>query len=413
MKRYNIALIHYSCPPIVGGVEEIVRQQAQLFHRNYHQVKIVAGKGEQFTFDYPIEINPLLYTQHPQILKIHQKIIEGNVSGLELLVNKIFFYLSKTLENYDFLIAHNILTMNFNLPLTLAVHKLADTDSIKIIAWNHDSPYFYNDYPSYLNNPPWNILKTYNKRIYYVAISKSRKKQFQKLYGENSKIKVIPDGIDPISFFKLSPLTVKILEERNLLEADLLMVQPSRLTPRKNIELSIKVLKSFKNKGIKAKLLLTGAYDPHLPKSKSYYFKLRALAKNLKVEKDIIIIAEYKLKSRQKIIPSRAFIRDLYLISDVLFMPSLQEGFGIPLLEAGMIKLPIACSDIPPFREIGGSDVCIFGLEETPEKIADKILKFLEKLPTHKFYRKVIKNFVWDTIYKFQLLPFLNEISKK
>ena len=413
MKRYNIALIHYSCPPVIGGVEEIVRQQAQLFHRNYHQVKIIAGEGGQFSLDYPIEINPLLYTRHPQILRVHKKIMEGSSSGLEQLADRIYFYLSKSLENYDFLIAHNILTMNFNLPLTFAIHKLVNNNSIKIIAWNHDSPYFYPNYPSYLNEEPWNILKTFNQKIHYIAISKSRQKQFQKLYKQKSKIRVIPDGIDPISFFKLDPLTVRIVGERNLLEADLLMVQPSRLTPRKNIELSIRVLKAFKDKGVEAKLLLTGAYDPHIPKSKSYYFKLRALAKNLKVEEDIIIIAEHKLKSQQKVIPSRSLIRDLYLISDLLFMPSIQEGFGIPLLEAGMIKLPVACSDIPPFREIGGSDVCVFGLDEIPEKIADKILKFLEKLPTHKFYRKVIKNFVWDTIYKFQLLPFLNEISEK
>jgi glycosyltransferase involved in cell wall biosynthesis len=413
MKRFNIALIHYSCPPVIGGVEEILRQQASLFHRNYHQVKIVAGCGDQFTLDYPVEINPILHSQHPQILQIHQKLLNGYSSKLESLINKIYFYLSKTLEGYDILIAHNILTMNFNLPLTIAVHRLAESNNIKIIAWNHDSPYFYPDYPPFLDNPPWNILKSYHPNIHYVAISQTRKKQFQKLYGPQSKVKVIPDGIDPIGFFQLNPLTVKIIKEKNLFEADLLMVQPSRLTPRKNIELSIKVLKSLKDRGIRVYLLLTGVYDPHLPKTKSYYYKLRDLAKNLKVEKDIIFLAEYTLQSRQKLIPNRTLIRDLYLIADLLFMPSIQEGFGIPLLEAGMIKLPIVCSNIGPFKEIGGNEVCLFNLSDSHEKIAEKIIHFLEKLPTHNFYRKVIKNYTWDIIYKFQLFPFLKEISEK
>ena len=45
----NIAILHYTCPPIVGGVEEIVRQQASLFHRYHHIVKILAGEGNHFT----------------------------------------------------------------------------------------------------------------------------------------------------------------------------------------------------------------------------------------------------------------------------------------------------------------------------------------------------------------------------
>ncbi|GAH07436.1 unnamed protein product, partial [marine sediment metagenome] len=60
----------------------------------------------------------------------------------------------------------------------------------------------------------------------------------------------------------------------NLFTANLLMLQPSRLHPRKNIELSIEVLKAFHDKGIQAKLLLAGAYDPHERKTTHYYNKL-------------------------------------------------------------------------------------------------------------------------------------------
>jgi glycosyltransferase involved in cell wall biosynthesis len=42
----------------------------------------------------------------------------------------------------------------------------------------------------------------------------------------------------------------------------------------------------------------------------------------------------------------------LYAAAACFVFPSLVEGFGIPLLEAARCGCPIACSDIPVFREI-------------------------------------------------------------
>lgn len=45
-------------------------------------------------------------------------------------------------------------------------------------------------------------------------------------------------------------------------------------------------------------------------------------------------------------------LADLYTTAACFVFPSLVEGFGIPLLEAARYGCPIACSDIPVFREI-------------------------------------------------------------
>ena len=45
-------------------------------------------------------------------------------------------------------------------------------------------------------------------------------------------------------------------------------------------------------------------------------------------------------------------LADLYTSADCFVFPTLVEGFGIPLLEAARCGCPIACSDIPVFREI-------------------------------------------------------------
>lgn len=397
----------------MGGVEEVLRQQASLFHRYHHKVKIFTGAGDQFTKDYQVEINPLLDSRNDHILHAHKLILENDLKEMEVLSQRIHDYLNHVLNRFDLLIAHNVLTMPFNLPLTRALHQLAQDGSIPIVSWNHDSPYFYHDYPSYLNRTPWDILKRSNSRIHYVVISESRRVQFSNLYGTGERLYVVPNGIDPIRFFRLDPNTVRLIQEQNLFESDFLMVQPSRLHPRKNIELSIRVTRALQDRNINARLLLTGAYDHHEPSTMEYYHKLQQLARKLRIEKDIIVLAEYRYKSGERITPDRILIRDLYLIADILFLPSWQEGFGIPLLESGMIKLPVVCSNIPPFMEIGGDDVCVFDLNDPPEMIAQKILDFLHVLKPQRMFRRVIRNYVWDNIYHSKLLPILQSIVEE
>jgi glycosyltransferase involved in cell wall biosynthesis len=49
---------------------------------------------------------------------------------------------------------------------------------------------------------------------------------------------------------------------------------------------------------------------------------------------------------------------------DVYVMSSYSEGFGLSLLEAGLNKLPVVCSDLPIYRELfTEKDVCFFELD--------------------------------------------------
>jgi glycosyltransferase involved in cell wall biosynthesis len=53
-------------------------------------------------------------------------------------------------------------------------------------------------------------------------------------------------------------------------------------------------------------------------------------------------------------------LADLYAAADCFVYPSLAEGFGIPLAEAAKLGCPVACSDIPPFREVLGTHARFF-----------------------------------------------------
>ena len=97
-------------------------------------------------------------------------------------------------------------------------------------------------------------------------------------------------------------------------------------------------------------------------------------------------------------------------MADLLLMTSKDEGFGLPLLEAGMIKLPIACSEISPFKEVG-EDVCFFHLDDPPLSIAGRIMEYLGRINTHKMFRKVMRKYIMEVVCKQELLPFLRNLT--
>jgi len=410
MKKSKIALLHYSSPPVVGGVEEVMKQQALLLHRQGHKVKIISGKGESLSREFPTTIDPIFSSLNPNVDLALKELKVGRADRFKYVGDVIYEHLKKEVDSYDILIVHNVMTMPYNLPLTYAVKKLSNSRRIKIISWNHDSIYFYPDCPDMYHSEPWDILKEKIPFIHYVCISKFRCKQFQELYKINETILVIPDGVDPAGFFQIDPDSQKIIHEQKLYEADLIIVQPSRLIPRKNVELGLKVAGAMKRMGVDVRYLITGAYDPHEQRDVKYYRRLKEIARDLDIADEAIFIAEYRTKNGEEIIPNRSFIRDLYFIADILFMPSSSEGFGLPLLEAGAVKLPIACSEIPPFREIGGNHICTFSLTDSPDRIADRILRFLATIPTHNMYRNVIKNYVWDSIYQTHMVPLFRKV---
>ncbi len=408
-KPLRIGILHYSCPPVVGGVEEVLSQHASILHRQGQSVSILAGTGKTYTDSFPVRIEPLLGSKNASILKAQEKSKSGDHRHLKLLTTRIYKILEDWSPDLDVVLAHNVLHMPFNLPFTMAIHRLAESgNGPVIVSWAHDSPYLQPNYPKYLNDSPWNILRRPHPNIHYVTISESRKQMFGELFGD-APWKVIHNGIDPASFYYLDPRSVRLAYELDAFNRDLILVQPSRITPRKNLELAIHIIRGIKILGYNVLFIMTGAYDPHEGKAVAYYRRLRYWIKELDLENNIAILAEYRFRDKTKLVPDRIFIRDLYLMADLLLMTSKDEGFGLPLLEAGMAKLPIACSEIPAFLELG-QDVCFFRLDDHPLTIAGRIMEYLARTSTHKMFRSVMQNYVSEVVCKKEIIPFLRDI---
>jgi glycosyltransferase involved in cell wall biosynthesis len=73
---------------------------------------------------------------------------------------------------------------------------------------------------------------------------------------------------------------------------------------------------------------------------------------------------------------SVAKLESLYALADCLALPSLHEGFGLPVAEAMARGVPVVCSDIAALREVGGPAALYFD-PRSPAQIADKFAEVL------------------------------------
>jgi glycosyltransferase involved in cell wall biosynthesis len=74
--------------------------------------------------------------------------------------------------------------------------------------------------------------------------------------------------------------------------------------------------------------------------------------------------------------------------------PSTFEGFGMPVSEAMAAEVPVACSDIPPLREVAGSTVHYFD-PSSDAAIRDALERLVAgKIPTEAAARRAAQ-FTW------------------
>jgi glycosyltransferase involved in cell wall biosynthesis len=72
-----------------------------------------------------------------------------------------------------------------------------------------------------------------------------------------------------------------------------------------------------------------------------------------------------------------AELDSLYALASCLVLPTLHEGFGLPVLEAMARSLPVACSDIPALREVAG-DAALYFDPRAPAQIAATLGEVLD-----------------------------------
>ncbi len=393
MTKPRIAILHYSVPPIIGGVEVTIAAHARLLREQGYAVKLIAGRGDNATRI------PELDSRNPRVETIQRELARGTIPpDYAALTDELQRALAAALRDVDILIAHNVPTLHKNLALTNALYQLVTHAQVKLIAWAHD---FAWDDPVYADDlhdgAPWDLLKRAWDNTQYVVVSTARQHDLARLLDiPISKIVVVPPGLDAAEFFQVSAKSAQWMRELKLLDGAPLFLLPARVTRRKNIELGIEIVHALAEQGFKPKLVVMGPLGPHNPKNRAYLEELKTRA-----AETIIFLQEYGAVGD-------AERRDLYAIADALLFPSAREGFGIPILEAGIARVPIFCADIPPFRETAQSFAHYFALDRAPAQSAAQLAEFFRNDARYLLKRRVVTEYAWDAIFQDKIVPLLN-----
>ena len=399
----KVALLHYSAPPIVGGVESVLGHHARLMADAGHEVRIVAGRGVQTDPRIPFIQVPLADSRHPDVLAMKVDLDAGRLpSGFSKLADSLASELNEALEDTDILIAHNVCSLSKNLALTAAVRNLSHI--FQVILWHHDLAWTTPRYRHELHDGyPWDLLRQAWDGVKQVTISDMRQEELAGLFQiSKCEIAVVPNGVDISAFHKLEEQTRGYVRQLDLLKASPLLLLPVRITPRKNIELALHVCANLVQHFPDTKLVVTGPLGPHNPANVDYFEKLTTLRTELKLETVVHFLAELT----DEYIPDKV-ISDFYHLANALFMPSFEEGFGIPILESGLAGLPIFCSDIPPLRSLGSSNATYFSPEADPVELANRILNHLSFDSVFRMRTRVRREFAWESIYAREIAPLL------
>lgn len=423
----KIVIIHYTCPEAErSGVTTVIRNHAIHLTNLGNEVTLVYGKGgglEGVREVYIRELNP----DHPEISEVQAKILNGK---LEEPTRKKFARIKDALkakirdaiQGSNVVIVHNIPSMPFNFPATVAINELVGEVKNSFVFWIHDSVVLRRQWKRSLETWPFTELHYQHPNAHYVTVTEFRAKQLSRLKDERYRVrdvKVISNGINVEEYERIDETTLELRDKLGLRWGDYVVLMPIRVLPRKNIELGLKIVYELKKLvgERRVRLLITGPSDPEAMINKERYVDyLNEMMKKLNLEDDVLLI--HDLISFRRLCENDKFVKwgiaDAYALADLVLITSKEEGFGLPVLEAGAARKPLFVCRIEPFEELlkEGIEAYMFGLNEKPTNIAFKIFRyFLSDIIQYNF-NNVVSKYRWRVIVNERVLPFLKDLTE-
>ena len=236
----------------------------------------------------------------------------------------------------DVVVPENALTIPVHLPLGVAITEFLAETNMKAVAHHHDF-YWERDLFS-VNAVPDFLDMAFPPRLpnlRHGVINRQAGEQLARRKGMSSEL--VPNVFE---FEKEPPgidnYTADVRQELGLAEDDVFILQPTRIVPRKGIEMAIKLVARLEDP--RCKLVISHeAGDEGF----EYVEMLQKLAQEEGV--DLRLVGDRVGEHRQSDKQGRKIytLWDIYPHADLVTYPSLYEGFGNALVETFYFRKPV------------------------------------------------------------------------
>ena len=239
-------------------------------------------------------------------------------------------------------------------------HLLWGLDGNRTVVTIHDvAPLFFPGHSLGLSRLAWRAAwKGAQRAFWWITDSEFTKRELLVHTNRSPKnIIPIPLGVDS-AFRPLPAEEVNEWRKRLSLGTEKVILHVGHCQPRKNLEKLMSALALLNRQGVTFHFIqVGGVFTP----------TQRRLLESLGLEHHV----------RQMSRVSEEDLVSLYNVADVLVLPSLYEGFGLPVLEAMACGTPVVVANAASLPEVVG-DAGLLVDPRSPEAIAKAIAQVLE-----------------------------------
>lgn len=356
---------------------------------------------------------PEAYFGHPENEWINQRIWGHPRRNPEVTerINTMADYLKQTLYDFvnhhgiDILIPQNVLAIPMHVPLGIAVTEFLAETQMPAIAHHHDfywerTRFSIGGVKDYLDMafPPS------LPHLHHIGINQAALEQLALRKGVNATL--MPNVFDfdnPPP--EADPYTADIRKEIGISEDDFLILQPTRIVPRKGIEHAIKLVGLLDDDRYKL-VISHDAGDEGL----DYKHQLEEMARQEGVDLRFFAARIGEVRQVDHLGNKIYTLWDIYKHADLMTYPSTYEGFGNALLEAVYFKVPVVINrysiyvqDIEPKG---------FKLIEMDGFITQKLLDEVRRVIEDKEHRKSIVDHNYKIARRFYSYTALRRVLR-
>lgn len=351
----------------VDGVTFEAAKWEEVLVRMGHEVRLLAGDVDALRPH--AQLVPAMHFAHPPAARVTAAAFDpdSDASAVRAEIDRLANQLIPVIETWidvqhiGLLIVENAWAIPMQLPLAVALRRVVQSTGLPAIGHHHD---YWWERPRFAGSIVPEVLEQAFPPdlpgIIHVSINSLAARELRRRRGIASSI--IPNVFD-FSAGRPRPhpaMRRQMRSELGMGTRGLLVVQPTRVVPRKGIELAIELVGRLRDRH--AVLLIT---SPAGDEGLDYLVEMERLAKHHGV--DLRYAADRFAPDHEgKPLRPAHSLHDAYLAADLITYPSLYEGYGNALVEAIFYGKPLVVNrysvyeaDIKPlgfqFIEIDGA----------------------------------------------------------